>query len=200
MIIDALQKLHLEMKRLKLTMDVFELTYNEVVCDVIFEADPQKRFSLIFIKKSIGSTLSLAIVPRYDLQIKGSNYIPFLRFFNIGKAGTGMAAQNFSDYLEKNIPTKAKLPTPEARKILAKHYDVEDSDKTYYASFTNWEKARALNPALKKGRTQKNLLKTKKLYPNLYETIKDYDISINYSTTPRSNEKELLQQLYDTSY
>ncbi|EII4617385.1 hypothetical protein LHM76_002736 [Listeria monocytogenes] len=200
MFIHALQKLHLEMRKLDITVDVFELTYNDIVCDVIFDTNPKNTFSLTFMKKAIGTTLKLSIVPKFDLQVRGTNYLPFLEFFKIQKGNSQMAVNNFSEYLERHIPNNANFPTTENKKILAKLYDVEDADKIYYDSYKNWDKARAKNPGLKMGRTTKNLMKTKLLYPQIFEAIKDYDISINYSTIPRNNEKELLEQLRNTPY
>lgn len=74
------------------------------------------------------------------------------------------------------------------RKTILKYDRIDtDSDGIFPIGITNWEVVHAKNPMLPKDkyhRTNKNLSKTRQLYPALYLATKDMDITIIYGTMP----------------
>ena len=91
----------------------------------------------------------------------------------------------FKDYFNENIPDEYKLSDNTRKKIIKYDRIDMDSEGIYPISLKNWELIHAKNNKLPKDkfhRSSKNLAKTKQLYPDLYEAIKDKDISVNYST------------------
>lgn len=69
-----------------------------------------------------------------------------------------------------------------------------DSDGIFPIGIKNWEVVHANNPMLPKDkyhRTNKNLLKTGQLYPEIYLATKDMDITIIYGKTPGEKTEEI---------
>jgi hypothetical protein len=73
--------------------------------------------------------------------------------------------------------------------VLAVSPNIEEKDKIYYLGINDWDK-------IKNGRHRdpKNLEKTRLLYPELYLSIKDKDISVKY-TSDISEEKQILNHI-----
>lgn len=187
-----LKKLHWSMKKLDLLVDVFDFSYNEVDCSILFNPDYKTGFSLTFFKKKNAHVLKLPVQPGYNLIIENENFHAFCRFFEIKREKGAFSIIDFFEYLNSKIPTKSIPNTTDQRKIISSLIPIDDSEKIYFDHLINWEKARAKNPELKKGRDPKNLEKTRLLYPEIYQEIKDFDISVAYSSEPALNEKLLI--------
>ncbi|MBC1917038.1 DUF6037 family protein [Listeria seeligeri] len=195
MYIEELKVWHRSMMKLQLSVDVFEYTYNSVECDVLFETDYKKGFSLTFIQKRVGTMLVLPVVPYFNLIIDQKIFLSFRKFFQIDKTHNGpFRVNDFLFHLRRFIPKEAKLPSPSQKRILARKFNVEEHEKIYYKGLVNWEKARALNPDLNRTRRPENLEKTKILYPSLYHQIKDYDISVRYEADFNNNLDDNIKQ------
>lgn len=185
MTLHNLQVLHQEMKGVSQTVETFEYSYNNVSCSCIFDADYQNGFSITFIKKSLGTVMKLPIKPGYRIQIQGELFPIFCNFFEI-KRGKGLfSMKEFISHFNNHIPTVLSKNTPEKRKLIATIFQLEEADKIYYDHLINWEKIRVQNPNNKCHRSKENLEKTKKLYPDIYKTICNHDISVAYSSTQK---------------
>lgn len=180
------------MKKLDLLVDVFDFSYNNVDCSVLFNPDYDTCFSLTFFKKKSNQTLKLPVKPGYDLTIQGENFYAFCRLFEIKRQKGAFSIKEFFSYLNSKIPTNSIPNTSSQRELISSLINVDDSEKLHFDHLINWEKARAKNPELKKGRNPKNLEKTRLLYPEIFKEIKDFDISVAYSSTPASNEQLLI--------
>jgi hypothetical protein len=92
------------------------------------------------------------------------------------------------------VPNEYKL-SDDKRKVVIRYDKLDsESDGIYPIGVTNWEVAHAKNPTLPKDkyhRTSKNLLKTKELYPAIYQATKDMDITIIYGTISGDKTQEL---------
>ena len=76
----------------------------------------------------------------------------------------------------------------EKRKTILKYDRMDASDGIYPTAMLNWEEINAINSISGKrcgSRSPKNLDKTKNLYPLIYETIKDMNVSIRYGSDPK---------------
>ncbi|GGD01738.1 DUF6037 family protein [Enterococcus wangshanyuanii] len=189
-----LERLHKEMKKLNISVDIFDYNYNDVECSVIFNADYQKGFTLTFFKTGNAEMLKLPVKSGYNLEIQGNNFHQFCRFFNIKRQKGAFSILEFFDHLNKRIPTLPTQSSPQKRNILSAVFPIEESEKIHFDHLINWEKARVKNPKLKKGRDPKNLEKTRLLYPDLFNSIKDHDISVAYSVFPKENEIVVIEQ------
>ncbi|EPH77107.1 hypothetical protein D929_00176 [Enterococcus faecalis 02-MB-P-10] len=189
-----LKKLHWSMKKLDLTVDVFDFSYNEVDCSILFNPDYSTGFSLTLFKKKNALVLKLPVNPGYNLVIENENFNAFCRFFEIKHEKGAFSIIEFFSYLNSKIPTKASKNTPRQREIISSLLTIDDSQKLHFDHFINWEKARAKNPKLKKGRNTKNLEKTRLLYPEIFKEIKNFDISVAYSSKPASSEELLIRK------
>lgn len=187
-----LKKLHWSMKQLDLLVDVFDFSYNEVDCSILFNPDYVTGFSLTFFKKRNANILKLPVKHGYDLTIQNENFHAFCRFFEIKRQKGSFSIKDFFSYLNSKIPTKSFPNTSAQREIISSLIPIDDSEKLHFDHLINWEKARAKNPELKKGRDPKNLEKTRLLYPEIFQEIKDFDISVAYSSHPAPNEESLI--------
>ena len=83
---------------------------------------------------------------------------------------------NFFKQFGEKIPNQLISLSNSERAILAlKVSDIEEKEKTVYLGQKDWEKSNS-----GKNRTEKNLEKTRLLYPELYNQIKDKNISVIY--------------------
>lgn len=174
------------MKQLSISVDVFEYQYNNISCSCIFKPDYQEGFSITFVKKSTGTIMKLFIKPGYDLQINGRDFSVFCNFFEIGRGKGVFSMKDFINHFNNHIPIKPSDFSPEKRKLVSKVFKVEESDKVFFDYLINWDKIRAQNPNITSSRSKKNLDKTKMLYPEIYKEIKNYDISVAYSTIEKN--------------
>ena len=174
------------MSKLKVEIGTFEFQYNEILTDVIFDTRNSESWEIIFMKVGIGKTLTIPIKLGYKFTIDTSKkYQEFISFFNIKNSKGKFSIKSFKDYFNENIPDEYKLSDNTRKKIIKYDRIDMDSEVIYPISLTNWELIHAKNNKLPKDkfhRSSKNLAKTKQLYPDLYEAIKDKDISVNYST------------------
>lgn len=84
-------------------------------------------------------------------------------------------ASFFREFNDK-IPTKYKnLEQGNRQNLIRKIYSVEEEEKTIFDGVIDWDKLRS-----NKSRSHQNLEKTRLLYPELYERIKNRNISVRY--------------------
>lgn len=187
----ALKIFYQSMKEINVQIGTFEYTYNEVDSDVIFDTRSSELWNLIFIKRGNGGTMSIPIKKEYRFTIEGNEkYNEFVRYFGIGRGKGEFSISDFVRCLNKQIPLEYKLSENRRRTILRYDRLDNDSDGIYPIGITNWEVVHAKNPILSKDkyhRTNRNLLKTRELYPEIYLATKDMDITIIYGMEP--NEK-----------
>ena len=174
------------MSKLKVEIGTFEFQYNEILTDVIFDTRSSESWEIIFMKDGIGKTLTIPIKLGYKFTIDTSKkYQEFISFFNIKNGKGKFSIKSFKEYFDENISDEYKLSDNTRKKIIKYDRIDTDSEGIYPISLKNWELIHAKNNKLPKDkfhRSSENLAKTKQLYPDLYEAIKDKDISVNYST------------------
>ena len=174
------------MSKLKVEIGTFEFQYNEILTDVIFDTRSSESWEIIFMKVGIGKTLTIPIKLGYKFTIDTSKkYQEFISFFNIKNGKGKFSIKSFKNYFNENIPDEYKLSDNAREKIIKYNRIDTGSEGIYPISLKNWELIHAKNNKLPKDkfhRRLENLAKTKQLYPDLYEAIKDKDISVNYST------------------
>ncbi|KJD43877.1 DUF6037 family protein [Paenibacillus terrae] len=190
-IVDGLKVFYSSMHQLNVEIGTFEHKYNNIISDAIFDTRDSSGWSLTFIKRVRGNVLCIPIQKGYRFAIIGDKeYNAFIEYFGIGSGKGQFSIKEFVDYLDKQIPAEYRL-SDNKRKVILKYNKLDnDSDGIYPVGVKNWGVIHARNPELpedKYHRTAKNLLKTKELYPDIYNAIKDIDITIIYGKHPGEN-------------
>ncbi|HEM3555346.1 DUF6037 family protein [Streptococcus suis] len=179
--IENLRELYRSMCGLGVEIGTFVHVYNGVESDVIFDT---RTWVLSFIKKGLGDTLTLSIQKGFRFTIEGdSEYRSFIAYFGISGGKGKFSIADFVDNFSNQVPTQYIITDNTRQTIIS--YDRLDSgsDGIYPIGIKNWDVIHAKNPNLprdKYHRTKENLLKTKELYPNIYDIIKDKDITVLY--------------------
>ena len=187
------------MKVLNVRIGTFEFKYNKVESDVIFDTRYTEQWYLVFIKRDFGNTLKIPINKGYKFTIIGNEkYREFINYFNIQGGKGHFSIKEFKENLESVIPNQY-IVTDNTRKQVIKYDRIDDdSEGIYPVGIKNCEEIHAKNPELPKEkyhRTNKNLEKTRELYPKIYDVTKDKDITIIYRREPSERTKSILSEL-----
>ncbi len=186
--IERLSLFYNSMRKLGVQIGTFGHRYNDIVSDVLFDTRDMQQWNLVFIKHGNGETLFIPLNKGYRFTIDGNeNYQKFITYFKIEGGKGHFSIKDFMTHFNTQVPLEYKL-TDKNRKIIIGYDKLDsDSDGIYPIGLTNWEVVHAKNPNLpnnKYHRTSKNLLKTKELYPSIYQAIREMDITIIYGTAP----------------
>lgn len=193
-----LQLFHKSMRIYKTNVGTFDFEFNNVQCACLFEADYDKGFSITFFKKFSAENISLPIAPGYNIAtyIKPKElFIKFWTFWGFKNREGSSYMRNFFKTFEASIPSTFSPQKNIERKIIIKKYNLEEDDKPYFQDFINWSVHNAKYPEKPCHRNPNNLEKTRLLYPQIYEAIKEYDISVRYTSFEQEkNIPKLLNQ------
>lgn len=184
-----LEILHNEMMSQQFPVATFNFSYKNTEFSCIFDTTTEP-YSIIFFKNISGTKLSINVYKGYivdDFIGDKKQFWDFWNYFNLEKKNGTFSLSDFYSYLNSQIPNFFDRREHHNRATIAIVKDVEEMDKIYFKGFINWEKVRAESGNETKGRTRRNLEKTKLLYPEIYEAIKDLDISVRYSTKNTQN-------------
>lgn len=183
--IDNLRELYKSMCGLGVQIGTFVHVYKGVESDVIFDT---RKWVLCFIKKGLGDTLTLSIQKGFKFTIKDdSEYRKFIAYFGISGGKGKFSIADFVNNFSNQVPAQYNITDDTRETIIS--YDRLDSrgEGIYPIGIKNWDVIHAQNPNLprdKYHRTKENLLKTKELYPDIYDIIKDKDITVLYGRNP----------------
>lgn len=193
--IEKLSEFYKSMREINVQIGTFEHTYNKVTSDVIFDTRDTEQWNLLFIKRGTGETLSIPLNKGYLFTIEGNKkYNEFIRYFGIGSGKGQFSIKEFVSRLNTQVPKEYKISDSRRKVIISYDKLDSDSDGIYPIGVINWEAAHAKNSSLprdKYHRTSKNLLKTKELYPAIYQATKDMDITVIYGAISGDKTKEL---------
>ncbi len=194
-VVDGLKQFYSSMRQLNVEIGTFEHKYNNVISDVIFDTRDSGGWQLTFIKRASGNVLCVPIQKGYRFSIIGNNeYNDFIKYFGIGSGKGQFSIKDFVDYLDRQIPAEYKISDNKRKAILKYNTLDNESDGIYPIGIKNWEVIHARNPELPKEkyhRTAKNLLKTKELYPDIYNATKDMDVTIIYGISTGENTEKI---------
>lgn len=171
------------MRQLQLSVGVFDFRFNSIESKVIFRVD-RTPYELVFVKKQVGEVLIITVIPGYRLLFDKETQEHVRSFFET-RPGQGFFFKGLAELIAKTVPREAKPPLPADRKAICIATGAEEPGKVYFKNLINWDEVNAKSLSEnKKHRTSANLEKTKILYPDLYEAIKDHDISVCYTADP----------------
>lgn len=183
--VPELQKLFFSMRRLDVDIGTFKHKYNNVQSSVIFNTCNETLWELVFMRHGQGDIFKAPVKRGYRFAIEGDEaYYQFRKYFEIG-GGKGMFSMNdFFGRLQRQIP-ESYILDDESRKMIMRYNPIDkQSSGIYPTGVINWVVVHARDPRIdpsKFHRTKENLLKTKQLYPALYQATKQMDLTIRYS-------------------
>ena len=199
--VEGLKKFYLSMLKIDVQIGTFEYIYNKVVSDAIFDTRDTELWKVVFIKRGQGDTLSIPIKKGYRFTIEGNEkYKEFVDYFGIGRGKGQFSIKDFVNHLNNKIPSEYILSDSVRKTVLNYDRIDNDSDGIFPIGIKNWEVVHAKNPLLpeaKYHRTNKNLSKTRQLYPAIYSATKDMDITIIYGTMPGEKTEKMKKCHFD---
>ncbi|EPY6469413.1 DUF6037 family protein [Clostridium sporogenes] len=199
-VVVGLKELYSSMRVLNVSIGTFEHEYNGVESSVIFDTRNLEGWKLKFIKRIVGNVLEIPVERGYRFTIEGNEeYQKFREYFGIGGGKGVFSIRGFVEHLDHQIPAEYRI-TDETRKTILRYDKLDnESEGIYPIRITNWEVVHARNPRLPKDkyhRTKNNLLKTKELYPRIYEATKNLDITIIYGERPGDKTGKLWNAIF----
>ena len=195
----SLKGFHKSMKLLNVEIATFDHQYNGVLSHVILDIRTSP-WNLVFIKHIIGDTLTIPIHPGYLFVISGdASYRRFLNYFGIQQSTAGsFHISSFIKDLEPQVPSSYTI-NHKARCAVYQYTRSSKDDGMYPIGLLNWDVFHAENPQISKDlyhRSDANLMKTKNLYPEIYEAIKTMDMSVKYGKQPTVYTEELFNKFH----
>jgi len=98
-----------------------------------------------------------------------------LKYDKENKFSTFAFFEEFNNKIPTSIPDR---PKRQVINLFVRFFNLEENDKLYYDGIIEWDKTET-----PKRRSPENLEKTRLLLPDLYESIKNKNISVRYSAT-----------------
>ena len=178
-------------------LQAFELTYNKTQYTMLMNTDQLSdgKVILTFAKKQTLQTLRLTLNDEFAIHtFLGDKLFDVKDFFNIKSNNNCKKFIVFDFLLELQSTFKtSKIDTTIDRATRSKMNNVEDPDAIFYNVIIDWSTKTSGNH-----HTAKNRAKVQLLLPELYEAIKDLDISVRFtskSKLPSEERAAILQDL-----
>lgn len=178
----GLKNLYENMKNNRqITYCIFNYTHNRIELEIMFDINP-KPFRLLIIRKHSNKTLLLDILNGFklDMFLSKEKYQMLLDILDIKSGGvTPFSTKKFFEELNSAIPSQVVQYNlnNNLRHIISQVNNFDETDLVYIKRLTDWTKIKS-----NKHVTEKNRDKTKYLYPDVFETIKDKNISVVYTS------------------
>lgn len=178
--LNGLKKIYLKIKHQNETYGVFDFKTNGVDFDIYFDiAKIPFRLGFLPIGSNIQIWLDVKNGFEIDYKLPQKDYYNLIKLLNL-KTNKNKPFQpfNFFKQFDSAIPDNIKTLTNSDRVIITKKITpIEEAEKTIYDGLIEWGKGNS-----GKKRSPENLEKTRLLLPNVYNAIKDKNISVRYKT------------------
>ncbi len=177
----GLKELYKDMKAQKLPYHIFKYNHNDIVLEILFDININP-FRLLIIKQYSNLTLLLDIETGFELDVflTQEKYKILIDILEIKSGKTNpFSTKKFFEELNSAIPFRVKKyqMNNNLRYIISQANKLEKANLIYVKCLINWSKTES-----GKHVSEKNRKKTKYLYPDIFETIKDKNISVVYTT------------------
>lgn len=174
--LDSLQALCASIKKNNATYTVFTFTKNNVEFDIFFDIGVTP-YALGFIVKKSNFDLWIQVQRGFIIEpfIPKTKFKQLITLLNLQyDPAHKFSTISFFTEFNKKIPSEYNKPNDElVRHVSVYKYDIEESDKLYFKEFKQWKDRQ---------RSEANTEKTRLLYPEIYERIKDRpNISVAYT-------------------
>lgn len=189
----GLQTLYKDMKIKNETYTIFDCQHNKIKLIMLFDISSQP-FSLLLFKRRSSQNLLLDIQQGFMLNpsLSQEQYKTLLQILEIQNGATIFRTSVFFQELNSKIPcqTSAYEMDTEIRKIISCARNFEEKDKIFLYGYIDWDKIES-----NKRYTQANREKTRILYPPVYNTVKDKNISVRYTDDCQYEKNQYLDDL-----
>ena len=180
---DGLIDLYTSMKEKGLDHTAFDYIHNNIKLYIFFDIET-KPFRLLLIKKHSSITLLLEIHQGFVLNthLEREKYNILREILEIKNGSTTSFSTNkFFEELNSHFPKEAKMHDLNKDKniklAISKAYQCEDAEQIYPYAFIDWDRIDG-----NKSYSSKNREKTRLLYPDIYKSIQNKNISVKYSS------------------
>lgn len=189
------------MKPSGLSSQLFEFNFLNnhftLLFTITIEYDEQTKIEpLVFAKVNTQEIFELSFDNKFFAQhnLSVTKYKEMVRFFEIPynpNAERGFSPFEFlRDQVDVNL--NAIVTKKYSRSNLASIYYMENPNAIYYKTMKNWEVLNLAKPISEhKHVTSKNKIKVQHFLPDLYSIIKDRDITVVFTETPKDETTEL---------
>ncbi|MBZ7954980.1 hypothetical protein H2270_01225 [Campylobacter sp. RM17709] len=176
----GLKTLYSSMKNKEMVYCIFNYVHNKVELEIMFDIGSE-IFKLLIIKKYSNITLLLDISKGFilDIFLSKEKYQILLDILDIKSGGNNpFSTKKFFLELNNAIPPFAKQYNLDnnLRYKISQANQLEEANLIYVKGLIDWNKVNS-----NKHVTVRNREKTKYLYPDIFELIKDKNISVVYT-------------------
>lgn len=176
----GLKELYKDMKAKNLSYSIFDYKHNHIKLEILFDINTQP-FKLLIIKQCSNLTLLLDIKTGFELDIflTQEKYQILIEMLEIKSGKTNpFSTKKFFEELNNAIPLQAEKyqMNNNLRYIISQTNKLDEADLIYVKCLRDWSKTKS-----NKHVSEKNREKTKYLYPDIFEIIKDKNISVVYT-------------------
>lgn len=167
------------------TYDVFDYKHNNIDFSVLFDIQSEPNYTLIFIKKKSDLFLELKIATDFSLNTYlGDKLAILLKMLELSYGRTRFSTSEFFKEFNEKIP-KTISQKFLSKTTLTKIYQCEEANNVYIKELRDWTQYPLLNKSVR----PENREKTRLLYPEIYESIKDKNISVFYTDKPSKKQR-----------
>ncbi|OOV25067.1 hypothetical protein BXU11_16075 [Flavobacterium sp. LM5] len=192
MVLTNLKELYKNLKINNETYYLFHFTKNSVRFEILFDIF-QVPFQLHFLQKDTSFSFYVIVEKGFTINeiLNRGTYKELCETLKLKfETGNPFSPKSFFEEFNLKIPIYQNREKKERELFPFYQNNIEESEKLYYDGTIEWNK-------IKNGKTvtNKNLEKTRILYPELYEWSKRENISIRYTHTRKNNEKNLINMI-----
>ena len=184
-----------EMLPHNLMIQVFDFTYNQINCNVLLDMSRKESNSLdlYLLKRQTREDLSIPLDDKDDKFVvyarDPERYEEIKKFFNINDGeGERFNLINFFKNMDRKLQA-IDMPNYD-RQTRAAFYRVDDRDAIYYDTMILWNNHLDKNGHPLRNVTARNRAKVQALLPNLYDRIKNENISVRFTAHPKDERAE----------
>ncbi len=174
-----LKQLYISIKDNKYTYALFKFQKNDVIFDVLFDIGVIP-FKLGFILKNGNFDLWINVTNEFSVNpiIENNKYKELVKLLGLRYDPNNIFSP-YAFFQEFNSKIPKYFTKPDEHTIILisfYNYDIEENDKIYFKQFITWKT---------QFRTEKNTEKTRLLFPEIFDRIKDRkNISVCYTHIP----------------
>lgn len=180
MLLNNLKPIYYQLREEKLTYCIFPFISNNVTFEIFFDIG-KVPFRIGFLAHSSELQLWKDINRGFNIStiLTDKEYKMLVEILQLKYDPTNHFSP-FKFFDQFNLAIPASIPPimneKRIRTVLQTFHDIEEKEKVNYKGHKDWGRSKSI-----RHRTPENLEKTRLIYPELYERIKDRDISIMYT-------------------
>jgi hypothetical protein len=189
MVLSNLKELYKNLRIDNETYYLFHFRKNNIRFEILFDIF-KIPFQLHFLQKDNSFSFYLIVEKGFIVNefLNKETYNKLCKTLKLkSDSDNPFSTKHFFEEFNSRIPIYQNSEKKERELLAFYQSSIEESEKLYYDGTIEWNKVKN-----GKGVTNKNLEKTRILYPELHEWCKRENISIRYRLMRKNNEKEVI--------